>query len=110
MPWSRLPGGDRSPPDPKPVGESLDRVVSALGGPTAGALTAIFARWPEVVGDRVAAHARPLSIDDGRLVVGVEEPGWATQLRYLEADLLRRLADVAGEGVVRRIDVRVRPG
>jgi hypothetical protein len=47
-------------------------------------------------------------LDDGRLVVEVDEPGWATQLRYLESELLARLAAVAGAGAVRSIDVRVR--
>ena len=51
----------------------------------------------------------PCSLDDGRLVVEVDEPGWATQLRYLEADLLERLAAVAGAGAVRSIEVRVTP-
>jgi len=44
-----------------------------------------------------------------RLVVDVDQPGWATQLRYLETDLLARLAAVAGPGAVRSIEVRVRP-
>ena len=36
-------------------------------------------------------------------------PTWATQLRFLEADLLRRLRDVAGVDEVSRIELRVRP-
>jgi hypothetical protein len=42
------------------------------------------------------------------LVIAVDEPGWATQLRYLESDLLGRLAGALGEGVVERVEVRVR--
>jgi predicted nucleic acid-binding Zn ribbon protein len=70
----------------------------------------VFSRWEEAVGAGVAAHARPVSLNDGVLVVAVDQPGWATQLRYLSADLLLRLADVAGEGVVRRIEIRVEGG
>jgi predicted nucleic acid-binding Zn ribbon protein len=45
------------------------------------------------------------------LVVVVDQPGWATQLRFLEADLLRRLAEMVGPGVVETIEVKVRrPG
>ncbi|HEX9992122.1 MAG TPA: DUF721 domain-containing protein [Acidimicrobiales bacterium] len=92
-----------------PLGEGLDRALGDLGLPGARAVVAVFGRWEELVGEQVAAHASPVSIHDGRLLVAVDEPGWATQLRYLQADLLRRVADVAGEGVVTRIEVRVRP-
>ena len=51
---------------------------------------------------------RPVSLDGGRLVVEVDEPGWATQLRYLEATLRERLAAVTGGFHVRSLEVRVR--
>jgi predicted nucleic acid-binding Zn ribbon protein len=105
--WEGLEDDGRRPP--VPLGEGLDRTLRALGLPAAAAVGAVFGRWEEMVGERVAAHATPVSLDGGRLVVAVDEPGWATQLRYLEADLVRRVAAVAGEGVVTRIDVRVRP-
>jgi predicted nucleic acid-binding Zn ribbon protein len=108
-PYKPLPTGDRQPPEPRRIGEVVDRLVQGLGAPSAGAFGAVFSRWPEVVGEQVAAHAKPLSLHDGRLVVAVEEPGWATQLRYLESDLLCRLGEACGDGVVRSIEVRVRP-
>ncbi len=104
-PWKPLPG--RS--SPRPLGGSLDRITRSLGGPPAGALATIFARWPAIVGAAVAAHAEPLSLVRGTLTIGVDQPGWATQLTYLEADLLRRVAEVAGAGAVERVRVTVRP-
>jgi predicted nucleic acid-binding Zn ribbon protein len=92
------------------VKDSLEGMARRLGAPTASALGAVFRQWEEAVGATVAAHARPVSLADGVLVVAVDQPGWATQLRYLSADLLGRLADVAGEGVVGRIDIRVDSG
>ena len=107
-PYKPLPTGDRQPPEPRPIGEVVDRLVRGLGAPSAGAFAAVFARWKDVVGEQVAANAQPLTLHDGRLVVGVEQPGWATQLRYLETDLLGRLAEACGEGVVAAIEVRVK--
>jgi predicted nucleic acid-binding Zn ribbon protein len=95
---------------PRPVRDSLEGLARRLGAPTATALGAVFSRWEDAVGATVAAHARPVSLNDGVLVVAVDQPGWATQLRYLSADLLTRLAEVAGEGVVGRIDIRVDSG
>lgn len=105
-PVSPLPGGQG--PGPRRVADSLDRLMASLGGPRASVLTAVFASWAELVGPTVAAHARPRSLRRGVLVVVVDDPGWATQLRWLEPDLLARLADAAGEGVVNSIEVRVR--
>ncbi|MFP5317912.1 MAG: DciA family protein [Acidimicrobiia bacterium] len=105
-PWRPLPG---DPPPPRRLGDSLDRIARSLGGPGAGALTAIFSRWTDIVGPAVAAHARPLALSRGTLTIACEQPAWAAQLAYLEADLKRRIDDVAGPGTVTRIRVTVRP-
>jgi predicted nucleic acid-binding Zn ribbon protein len=91
------------------LGDSVDVVLRSLRGAGARATAGVFGRWEEAVGVHVAAHSRPALLDDGRLVVDVDEPGWATQLRYLERELLGRLASVAGPDAVRSIEVRVRP-
>jgi predicted nucleic acid-binding Zn ribbon protein len=91
------------------VGESLDRVAGSLGVPRASTLSAVFASWAEMVGESVAQHSRPRSLRDGVLVVAVDEPAWATQLRWLEVDLLARLESAMGPGQVTRIEVRVQP-
>src|ERR1700722_18757754 len=93
--------------EPLPVAASLDRLASSLGAPRAGVLTAVFSGWADLVGPDVAAHARPISLREGVLVVSVDQPGWATQLRYLSAELLRRVADAAGVGSVTEVQVRV---
>ena len=95
------------PRDPTPIGRSLDRVTKSLGMANSDELRGVFGRWPELVGEQVAAHARPRSLRDGALVVVVDDPAWATQLKWLEADLLARLREVVGEGVVHRLEVRV---
>ena len=97
--------GDQN--QPRPVKDSLETLARRLGAPTAASLGAVFSQWDAAVGPTVAAHARPVSLADGILVVAVDEPGWATQLRYLTADLIARLSDVAGPGVVGRIELRV---
>ena len=107
MPWKPLPTPDAGLAEPVPVGRSLDRLTTSFGGPRATALTAVFARWDDLVGATIAAHVRPLSLAGGTLVVTVDEPGWATQIRYMEADLVQRIGEVAA-GAVSRVEVRVR--
>jgi predicted nucleic acid-binding Zn ribbon protein len=90
------------------LADSVDAVVRSLRGPGARVTAGVFGEWDALVGDTLAAHVRPVVLDDGRLLLEVDEPGWATQLRFLEADLLGRLAAAVGPGMVRAIDVRVR--
>lgn len=92
---------------PRPVSDSLESLARRLGAPTASALGAVFSRWEEAVGPEVAAHSRPVAVTGGVLRVAVDHPGWATQLRYLATTLLGRVEEVAGAGVVRRIDIQV---
>jgi predicted nucleic acid-binding Zn ribbon protein len=69
----------------------------------------VFGRWVEAVGDVVAAHVQPVKLDGARLVVEVDDPAWATQLKFLEVDLRNRLREVTGARI-EQFDVRVRRG
>jgi predicted nucleic acid-binding Zn ribbon protein len=95
--------------DPVPLSTSLDAVVRGLRGPGRREVGGVFGRWDEAVGEQVAKHARPLRLDEGVLVVEVDEPAWATQMTFLAATVRERLATVAGV-VVDRIEVRVARG
>lgn len=86
------------------MGESIDRVL-----PGGRAFTTLVQRWPELVGDNLANHARPSALHATTLVVAVDDPAWATQLRYLETDLVARCAEALGSGVVSDVRVVVRP-
>ena len=100
--------GRLDPPDPRPLKASLDHVARSLGGPDAASLSDVFGHWADLVGPQLAAHARPLSLSSGVLIVAVTEPAWATQLTYLEAELVGRFREALGEGVVERVEVRLR--
>ena len=106
MPWEPLP--DQDDGGPKRVAAPLDRLMRHLGAPKVETVRSLFDRWPEAVGAQVAANAAPISLKDGVLTVGVDDPAWATQLRFLETELLARLAAEFGADEVTSIDVRVR--
>jgi hypothetical protein len=98
-------GGSR---DPVRVGSSVEHVVSGLRGGS-DRLGAVSARWTDLVGETVAAHAEPCRLRDGVLVVGVHQPGWATQLRYLSPEIVERCRGALGSEAVREIEIRVLP-
>lgn len=102
--WRSLDPGSR---EPRRLSELLDPVTKRLGGPPPGVFAAIFSRWDALVGPDIAAHAQPVSLHRGVLVLGVDHSMWAAQLRYMTAQLLTRIADDTGSSEVEEIHVRV---
>jgi hypothetical protein len=94
--------------EPLPLAVSLDGVVKSLRGPSRRAVAGLFGRWSEAVGEQVAEHVRPVKLDAGVLTVEVDDPAWATQVKFLTPTIIARLAEVAGTQVD-RIQVRVDP-
>jgi predicted nucleic acid-binding Zn ribbon protein len=90
------------------VRDSLEGLAVRLGAPNSASLAAVFGHWEEAVGPSVAAHCLPATLVNGVLVVEVDDPAWATQLRYLGSTVVERLSATAGPGVVTRMEVRVR--
>jgi predicted nucleic acid-binding Zn ribbon protein len=75
------------------------QMASRMGG--------VFGKWSEAVGEAVAAHVKPVKLDGTKLIVEVDDPAWATQLRFLEGPLKLRLLEVAG-ATIDTIEARVR--
>jgi predicted nucleic acid-binding Zn ribbon protein len=93
--------------DPVPLGDALDAVVRSLrGGAGRAEVRGVFGQWEEAVGEAIAAHVRPVRLERGTLLVEVDDPSWATQVRVLGDDLRTRLLTVA-DVAVERIEVRV---
>lgn len=92
--------------DPVPISSSLDGVVRSLRGPSRSAVSGVFGRWDEAVGVQIADHVKPVKLDEGVLLVEVDDPAWATQVKFLAATITQRLGEVAGVQV-ERIEVRV---
>jgi predicted nucleic acid-binding Zn ribbon protein len=106
VPWNPLPTG--SDGGPEPLGQGLDRVVRRLGGSSTGAVQGLFGQWADIVGERVANHCTPAALRDDTLVVTVDDPAWATQLRFLETEILSRVKEALGVRDLTRMEVRVK--
>ena len=91
--------------DPQTLDAALGRFVGEQGWETELRVHGVFARWSSLVGNDVAEHAHPESFADGRLVVRTDSTAWATQMKLLAGDLVRRLNEVLGDGTVTIIDV-----
>lgn len=92
--------------DPQTLSSTLGRLVDDHGWDLSLRVHGVFGRWEEIVGDDIAAHCSPETFRDGDLVVRTSSTAWATQLKLLAPDLVRRLNEELGHGTVTRIQVR----
>lgn len=81
-------------------------MLSARGWRARAAVAEVFGRWAEIVGSQVAGHVVPEAFEDGELVVTADSAAWATQMRLLAPQVLKRLGEELGAGTVRHVKVR----
>ncbi|MFI7545518.1 DUF721 domain-containing protein [Actinoplanes sp. NPDC049599] len=97
------PGPD--PRDPQLFGVMLERIMKQRGWQKPAAEAKVFGAWEKVVGADVAQHSRPVKLDAGVLTVEAESTAWATQLRMLAGNLLKRIAAEVGHNVVTKLNI-----
>ena len=101
--WSGAGPDDR---DPQPLGRLASRIAVDRGWTERLQGGQVFGRWAKLVGEDVAEHAKPIALSDGELTVQASSTAWATQLRLLQRDLLKRIAAGVGHGVVKRLKIK----
>jgi predicted nucleic acid-binding Zn ribbon protein len=100
--WSG-PGPDYR--DPQPLGRVSRDLAKKRGWSPRVAEGTVLGQWPMVVGSEIAEHAMPTTLADGVLSVTAESTAWATQLRMMQAQLLAKIAEAVGDGVVRSLRI-----
>jgi predicted nucleic acid-binding Zn ribbon protein len=91
--------------DPTAFGPAIRELLAARGWEERAAVGGVFGRWPQIVGPELAEHTMPQTFEDGVLVVAADSTSWATQVRLLAANLVKRLNEDLGHGTVRRVKV-----
>lgn len=100
--WSSPAADDR---DPQPLEDAVDRLIGEHGWGEELSVHAVIARWEQIVGEDVAAHVRTEKFSDGELTVRADSTAWATQVKLLAPNLVRRLNEEIGHGSVTRVIV-----
>ena len=83
----------------------MDRLVVERGWQAPVAVGGVIGRWDAVVGTEIAGHCTPETFTEGVLTVRADSTAWATQVRLLLPQVLRRLTEEVGEGVVTKVVV-----
>lgn len=100
--WSARPRRE----DPELLNTALGALLSARGWQDRAAVGSVFGNWQEIVGPQVAAHTHPDTFDQGELTVAADSDAWASQLRLLAPQILKRLAEELGEETITHLRIR----
>ncbi len=76
---------------------------------SAAVLARIANLWPAVVGERMNAHAMPAKIDGKELIVSVDHPAWATEIKMQESRIISALESELRSPLINRLKVHVLP-
>lgn len=98
-------GARPDPRDPQGIELILRRVLSDLGWNAGMNSGRVLEEWDEIVGERLATHCRPVSFEDGVLVVSASSSAWAAQLRLLTPQLVTTIEEHVGSHVVSELKV-----
>jgi predicted nucleic acid-binding Zn ribbon protein len=91
--------------DPQPLAAAIGGLLDDEGWTLAAATGSVFGRWAQIVGGGLASHTTPERLADGELTVAADSTAWATQLRLLSGQLIKRLNAELGDGTVLRVRV-----
>lgn len=88
-----FPPSERRPE--KPIGAILNGMLQKNESETVSLPEKISERWPMIVGEQLAKHARPSHFKNGILYVHADHPGWLIELRRLpKAHMLKKISSV----------------
>jgi predicted nucleic acid-binding Zn ribbon protein len=67
----------------------------------------VWAAWDDAVGPEVAENARPSAFKGGLVIVEVLNSGWMHHLRFLKADIIRKVNEALGGPYVEEIKFKI---
>ena len=75
----------------------LEQLLKDFGTPDIRVVTSIVDQWEEVVGIDLAAKISAVAVSGSELIVRVDDPAWASQINWLEKQLLDKITNLVGE-------------
>ncbi|MGP9845820.1 DUF721 domain-containing protein [Brachybacterium sp. 107] len=98
-------GSRPDPRDPQGIESVLRKVLGNLGWNAGMNAGRVLEEWDDIVGEKVSAHCRPVSLEDGVLVISASSSAWASQLRMLTPRLITTIEEHVGSHVVAELRV-----
>jgi predicted nucleic acid-binding Zn ribbon protein len=91
---------------PRPAGTALRTALQRAAPQTK--LAAVQAAWEGVVGQQIAAVAKPTAEYDEAVIVHCADPVWAQELDLMQDQLLERLRQHLGDAAPKELRIRIK--
>jgi hypothetical protein len=91
-----------------PIGEIVDGLMRERAFARGVPIGQLANAWSTVVGPRLAAESRPVSLDGGVLVVAATDGPWGAQVRFLAREIRDKANSALGSTLVAQVRVVVR--
>jgi predicted nucleic acid-binding Zn ribbon protein len=77
--------------DPQLIGDVLTNLIEERDWKAGVAEGSLFTQWSSIVGDDIAQHASPVSINENVLTIQTTSTAWATQLSLVVNEILKTI-------------------
>ncbi|MDB6056496.1 MAG: hypothetical protein JWO95_340 [Verrucomicrobiales bacterium] len=106
--WAWKINEDNRKPTSITAGEAIKGVLKTLRIDQRLAETEILKVWTSQMDPNIVAHAHPVGLRNGTLMVNVDNPVWHAEIvRYRRHEILERLQNSFGRDVIARISFRI---
>ncbi|MDO4665656.1 MAG: DciA family protein [Actinomycetaceae bacterium] len=89
--------------DPQKIGGITRILAQAWSANLQSAM--VEAKWPQIAGPHICAHAHVETVDPPRLILRATSTAWATALRMEIPLLLNKIDDHVGAGIITEVTV-----
>lgn len=93
--------------EPQGIKELLEKMMSSAGFAPRMEFARLHASWSEAVGEVIASHSEPVSLERGVLTVRADSAVWASELKLLGGQVATAASRFLGGERVTEIRVRV---
>ena len=86
--------------EPKSLGESLQILIRQMGLEPKLNQFKVVQQWPEIVGEKISSVATAERVVNKTLYVKVKNMTWRIELLFQKRNLLKRVEEIAGKGII----------
>ena len=88
---------------PQSIGKALAEALSHFKLDEKARNYEVITRWPEIVGEKIAQSTHAEKLERGILTVRVTNAAWKYELTMRSKEILRKIAEQCGDGIVKEI-------
>ena len=89
------------------IGDILQQTLQTCRRETNEYLVQVDSCWPELVGETLSEHSRPVAMKGKLLLVHVNSSVWLHEMRFIKSDLIDKINRLLGQQRVKDIKFKV---